>query len=45
MKFRNIETGNIVNTDHEGTIVLMKCSDRYEEVAAKTTPKTEKKSE
>lgn len=43
MKFRNIETGNIVSTDHEGTIALMKRSDRYEEVTAKATPKTDKK--
>lgn len=43
MRFRNIETGNIVSTEREDTIALMKRSDRYEEVTVKATPKTGKK--
>ncbi len=35
-KFRNVITGNIVSTDNEATIALMKKSDTYEAVAAKS---------
>lgn len=35
-KFRNKTTGNIVNTENEVTIGLMKKSDNYEEVKSET---------
>lgn len=49
MKFKNLKTGNILTTDNEMTIALMKASKQYEEVidkseeAPKEEPKTAKK--
>ena len=44
MKFRNTETGNVLNVKNEKTIALMDKSERYIRVAERTGDKKNAKS-
>lgn len=38
MRFKNLETGNILSTENKSTIALMQASDNYVEVADAPAP-------